>query len=143
MQINRLWTAMLTRESRDSETDSSIHVSVNTNGVERLNHTFSDTQQTDQERGIANLYDVDVTDNGIQSEQLTDSSIRLGINGDDAWRPQHVFVFGEGVTRPGVNETQAVPIETETDTTLCTDPTQAPSSAPFPLLPHASGTLPI
>jgi hypothetical protein len=40
MQINRLWTAMLTRESRNSETDSSIHVSVNTNGVERLNHTF-------------------------------------------------------------------------------------------------------
>ena len=131
MQINRLWTAMLTRESRDSETDSSIHVSVNTNGVERLNHTFSDTQQTDQERGIANLYDVDVTDNGIQSEQLTDSSIRLGINGDDAWRPQHVFVFGEGVTRPGVNETQAVAIETEIDTTLSTDASEGPSSVPI------------
>ena len=133
MQINRLWTAMLTRESRDSETDSSIHVSVNTNGVERLNHTFPDTQQTDQERGIANLYDVDVTDNGIQSEQLTDSSIRLGINGDDAWRPQHVFVFGEGVTRPGVNETQAVAIETEIDT-LSTDPSEGPSSVPLHLV---------
>jgi hypothetical protein len=46
MQINRVWTAMLTDESTDADTDSSIHVSVNTNGVERLNHTFSDTQQT-------------------------------------------------------------------------------------------------
>jgi hypothetical protein len=143
MQINRLWTAMLTRESRDSETDSSIHLSVNTNGVERLNHAFSDTQQTDQERGIANLYDVDVTDNGIQSEQLTDSSIRLGINGDDAWRPQHVFVFGEGVTRPGVNETQAVAIETEIDTTLSTDASEGPSSVPLHLVGHGSGSLAI
>ena len=108
MQINRLRTAMLTRESGNSDTDSSIHESVNTNGVERLNHAFPDTQQTDQERGIANLYHVDMTDNGIQTEQLTDSSIRLGINGDDAWRPQHVFVFDEGVTAPGVNETQAL-----------------------------------
>jgi hypothetical protein len=142
MQIDRLWTAMLTDESTDADTDSSIHVSVNTNGVERLNHTFPDTQQTDQERGIANLYDVDVTDNGIQSEQLTDSSIRLGINGDDAWRPRHVFVFGEGVTAPGVNETQALAIETELDT-LSTDADEGPSSVPLNLVGHGSGSMAI
>ena len=84
MRLTRLWIAMLTRERVDSDTDSSIRVSVNTNGVERLNRTFPDSQQTDQERGIANLYDIDVANNGIPTEQLTDSSIRLGINGDDA-----------------------------------------------------------
>jgi len=141
MQINRLWTAMLTRERVDSDTDSSLNVSVNTNGVERLNRTFPDAQQTDQERGVANLYDVDVTDNSIQSEQLTDSSIRMGINGDDAWRPQHVFVFGEGVTREGVNETQALAIETEIDTTLSSDSSEGPSGVPLRLVGHGSGSL--
>ena len=120
MQLNRLWMAMLTRESADSDTDSSINLSVNTNGVEQLNRTFPDSQQTDQERGVANLYDIDVANNGIQTEQLTDSSIRLGINGDDAWRPQHVFVFGEGFSPTGLNETQALAIR----------PTSARRSAP-------------
>jgi len=141
MQINRLWTAMLTRERVDSDTDSSINVSVNTNGVERLNRTFPDAQQTDQELGVANLYDVDVTDNAIQSEQLTDSSIRMGINGDDAWRPQHVLVFGEGVTRQGVNEPQALAIETDIDTTLSTDSSEGPSGLPLRLVGHGSGSL--
>jgi hypothetical protein len=142
MQINRLWTAMLTRESRDSETDSSIFLSVNINGVDRLTHTFPDTQQTDQERGTANLYDIDVIDNGIRSEQLTNSSIRLGIDGDDAWRPQHVFVFGEGVTRPGTNETQALAIETEIRT-LSTDDDEGVPSVALNLVGHGSGSLAI
>lgn len=142
MQINRLWTAMLTRESRNSDTDSSINVSVNTNGVERLNHTFPDTRQTDQERGVANLYHVDVTDNGIESEELTDSSIRLGINGDDAWRPQHVFFFGEGVTRTGANETQALAIETEIGT-LSTEEGEGSPSVPLHLVGHGSASLTI
>ena len=65
MLIDRLWLAMLTRERVDAETDSSIRISVNTNGFERVNHTFGDTEQSDQERGIANLYDLDVTNQRI------------------------------------------------------------------------------
>jgi hypothetical protein len=140
MQISRLWMAMLTRESADSDTDSSIHLSVNTNGVERLNRTFPDSQQTDQERGIANLYDVDVAGNDIQGEQLTDSSIRLGIGDDDAWRPQHVFVFGEGTTRSGASETQALAIETDVATTLSTDATEGAPSVPLRLVGRGSAS---
>jgi hypothetical protein len=139
MQLNRLWMAMLTRESADSDTDSSINVSLNTNGVERLNRTFPDSQQTDQERGIANLYDIDVANNGIQTEQLTDSSIRLGINDDDAWRPQHVFVFGEGFSPAGQLETQALAIETDIGTTLSTDSGEGVPSVPLHLVGHGNG----
>ena len=139
MQLNRLWMAMLTRESADSDTDSSINLSLNTNGVERLNRTFPDSQQTDQERGIANLYDIDVANNGIQTEQLTDSSIRLGINGDDAWRPQHVFVFGEGFSPTGLNETLALAIETDIGTTLSTDSGEGSASVPLHLVGHGTG----
>jgi len=130
---------MLTRERVDSDTDSSIRVSVNTNGVERLNRTFPDSQQTDQERGIANLYDIDVANNGIPTEQLTDSSIRLGINGDDAWRPQHVFVFGEGFNTTGSSETLALAIETDIATTLSTDSSEGAPDVPLHLVGHGNG----
>jgi len=143
MQIDRLWLAMLTREGVDSETDSAIRVSVNTNGFERLNHTFDDTEQTDQERGIANLYDLDVANNGIQTEQLTDSSIRLGINDDDAWRPQHVCVFAEGLNAAGANETQAVAIETDITTRLSTDAGEGDPDMPLHLVGHGSAAQPI
>jgi len=139
MQLNRLWMAMLTRESADSDTDSSINLSLNTDGVERLNRSFPDSQQTDQERGVANLYDIDVANNGILTEQLTDSSIRLGINGDDAWRPQHVFVFGEGFSRTGLNETLALAIETDIGTTLSTDSGEGSPSVPLHLVGHGNG----
>jgi len=139
MQLNRLWIAMLTRESADSDTDSSIHLSVNTTGVERLNRTFPDSQQTDQERGIANLYDIDVANNRLLTEQLTDSSIRLGINDDDAWRPQHVFVFGEGFGPTGQLETQALAIETDIATTLSTDSGEGSPSIPLHLVGHGDG----
>jgi hypothetical protein len=138
MQIDRLWLAMLTRESVDSDTDSAVRVSVNTNGVERLNHTFDDTEQTDQERGIANLYDLDVARSGIQTEQLTDSSIRLGISDDDAWRPQHAFVFAEGINAAGANETQAIAIETDIATTLSTDDDEGEPDMPLHLVGHGT-----
>jgi hypothetical protein len=143
MLIDRLWLAMLTREGVDSETDSAIRLSVNTNGFERLNHAFDDTQQSDQERGIANLYDLDVTGKRIQTEQLTDSSIRLGINGDDAWRPQHAFVFAEGTTVTGARETQAVAIETDVATTLSTDSGEGASDVPLHLVGHGTAAQPI
>ena len=73
MLVNRLWTAMLTREivNVDTGTDSRIGILVNTGGQERLNATFPDTWQDDQEAGVANMYDVDTIDHRILTEQLT------------------------------------------------------------------------
>lgn len=140
MLVTRLWTATLTRQifGGDPETDSSINISVNTAGVERLNNTFPDTQQSDQEAGIANLYDVDVANRNILTEQLTDSSIRLGINGDDAWRPRHVFIFGEAAGR-AQSETVALAIETNITTELSTDDPGAQPSMPLHLVGHGDG----
>lgn len=138
MRLNRLWTALLTRERVDAETDSSINLTVNTNGVERLNQTFPDTEQSDQERGIANLYDLSVSNKGILTEQLTNSSIRLGINGDDAWRPLHAFIFGEGLNFAGAPETLALALETNIATQLSTNSHEGPSSMPLRLVGHGN-----
>lgn len=135
MLVNRLWTAMLTRNTFnvDTGTDSSVGISVNTGGQERLNFTFPDTWQDDQEAGIANMYDVNTENRRILTEQLTDSSIRLFIKDDDAWRPQHVFVFGEGADTIKQGAT-ALAIETEINTQLSTDGGEGPSSMPLRLV---------
>ena len=135
MLVNRLWTAMLTREifNVDTGTDSGIGILVNTGGQERLNATFPDTWQDDQEAGVANMYDVDTIDHRILTEQLTDSSIRLFISGDDAWRPEHVFVFGEGADTIKQGAT-ALAIETSVSTQLSTDANEGPSSMPLRLV---------
>jgi hypothetical protein len=133
--VNRLWTAMLTRNTFnvDTGTDSSIGISVNTGGQERLNVTFPDTWQDDQEAGVANMYDVGTENRRILTEQLTDSSIRLFINGNDAWRPEHLFVFGEGTDTIKQGAT-ALAIETDVTTQLSTDATEGPSGMPLRLV---------
>lgn len=137
MLVNRLWTAMLTRKTFnvDTGTDSRIGISVHTDGQERLNVTFPDTWQDDQEAGIANLYDVTTVERRILTERLTGSSIRLFINADDAWQPQHVFVFGEGVDTAKQGAT-ALAIETDLSTQLSTDSSEGPSSVPLRLVAH-------
>lgn len=143
MLVNRLWTAMLTRNTfNDPGTDSSVGISVNTGGQERLNFTFPDTWQDDQEAGVANLYDVSTVNRRILTEQLTDSSIRLFIDGDDAWRPQHVFVFGEGVGSVGQSAC-AIAIETNVNTQLSTDPGEGPSGMPLRLVQQGDVNQPI
>lgn len=95
MTLSRLWVAMLTHIGNGTGTDSPVSLSVNTEGVDRLNHTFPDTDQDDQEAAQANLYEINVENKGIDPTTLTDSSIRVHILGDDRWHPLHFFVWGE------------------------------------------------
>jgi hypothetical protein len=103
--LRTLWAGMLTGTSEDAETDSSIVLIMNERGgkPDLLHHTFPDTAQRDQEAGQANVYEI--TEKDIRgplnesplfsADQLNDSSIRVGIRGVDAWRPEAFFVWGE------------------------------------------------
>ena len=103
--LHTLRAGMLTRAEEDSGTNSSIVLIINETGgrPDLLHHTFLDTAQRDQEPGQANVYEI--TKDEIQAplgesplfsaDQLNESSVRVGIRGDDAWRPQTVFVWGE------------------------------------------------
>jgi len=123
MNLLRLWTGMLTRGSNDSGTDSRIALIINQGGATVLDHTFSDTAQADQETSQANLYELNVAENNIIPENLSDSSILVGIRGSDAWRPQHFFVWGERLApgQFGLREVVPLAIETDISTTLSTD----------------------
>ena len=127
MEISRLWVGMLTRDVEDGGTDSKITLTINSGGVDRLNHTFSNTDQKDQERAQANVYKVDVQGLGIDTDELTDASIRIGIRGDDAWRPEHIVMWGDGATLFG-QEVIPLAMETEITTQLSADSNEGPSS---------------
>jgi hypothetical protein len=93
-EINRVLLITLTHAS-DFATDSPIHVRITRGGGEEVvvDHTISDTPQPDLESLQANLYFLPVLAPFTRS-QLTDTSIELSIQGDDAWRPITVVMFG-------------------------------------------------
>src|SRR5438132_14141014 len=102
-RINTLWFGMKTAVgSSDAGTDSSIVLMINEGGepVDAVHFTFPDTAQDDQEEGQANLYQIDLNDETphegrtFDPQKLNDSSVRVGIRGDDAWLPGSCFVWG-------------------------------------------------
>lgn len=133
--LRRLWAGMLTRNTEDDGTDSSIALT-----IEGTQLTFQDSSQEDQERGQANLYEVGVAGNNIIPENLNNSSIRTVILGDDAWRPEHFVVWGERFTSGAI-----VPLAIETDISvqLSTDSGEGNSSLPLRLVGQGGGNMTI
>lgn len=123
MPLSRLRVAMLTRPQKDAETNDRIALSIKVGETELLNHIFPDTIQEDQERAQANLYEVNVEGKRIEPDVLTDSSVRLRIEGEDAWSPEHFFVWGEVPPTTVLQNTEILPlvIETEITETLSKD----------------------
>ncbi|SDZ88046.1 hypothetical protein [Nitrosospira multiformis] len=103
--LKTVWFGMLTDDSDDSGTDSSIVLIINVRGgrFDVLHRTFPDTEQNDQEQGQANLYEITEDDfepqpfvgSTVDPQDLNASSIRIGIRGNDMWRPKSVFIWGE------------------------------------------------
>jgi len=102
-RIDTLWIGMRTADGSDNGTDDSIVLIVNEGGepVDAVHFTLPDTAQNDQEEGQANLYRIELHDETphegrtFDTLKLNDSSIRVGIRGDDAWSPGSCLVWGE------------------------------------------------
>jgi hypothetical protein len=125
--LSRIWFAMRTRNIKDAQTDDRIKLIINEDGVEKLNFTFPDTAQEDQERGKANVYKVEGIEGlGIRSENLTNESIQVAIKGKNFWYPEHVLIWGEEVNG------RVVPLAAEWDIAagISTDPNEGNPSFP-------------
>ena len=126
-RLKRLWVGMLTRNSpTQASTNNPIVLIVNQRGVDQLHHTFPDTPQDDQERGQANLYEVDVSTKSIVPERLNASSVRMGIRSDDIWLPEHFVVWGKRLT----NKIAPLAIATDLTDVLSTDVREGNISIP-------------
>jgi len=102
--INTLWIGMVTSSVADnSSTDSPIVLIINETGDETdvVQFTFPDTVQSDQESGQANLYEIKEEEFATRGGRvfdplkLNESSVRIGIRGDDAWIAASIFVWGQ------------------------------------------------
>lgn len=136
--ISRVWFAMRTRNANYAGTDSPIVLTVNVNGIDVVNQTFVDSVQSDQEEGQANLYWRNTM--LFDAAALTNSSVRVGIRGDDAWRPEHIFLFGEPVRTRG-SSVVPLAIETDLNSQLSTDRMEGPLTIPVKLVGLGNATM--
>jgi hypothetical protein len=120
-----LTLAGLTRDVEDAGSGDRLNVTINVNGIDVAVAEF--VAERPDAQGYLRRAEAVVSFN---SESLTNSSVRVGNRGDDAWAPQHILLFGH-TTRESV-----VPIAMETDLTewLSSDASEGALTVPLRLV---------
>ena len=136
MELSRIWISILTKGDEDAGTNEGITLKISTQNTTRIDRYIpysNDTNRTgpgfeDQpylDRKEANLYHIPVRGTNIVPEDLfsDDAEVLLGIKGDNAWAPQHIFLWGETA-----HTRQVFPlvIETDIEPWLSTDSSEGP-----------------
>ena len=129
-----LWLAALTRNITDGGSGDPLTISINVNGTDVAVADFF--SEHGQAQGYVQHAKAVVD---FDSETLTNSSVRIGNCGDNAWAPQHVLLFGQA------DKGDFIPLAMETDLTqvLSSDVTEGRLTLPLRLLAPASYTTPI
>jgi len=98
-QLDLVWLAALTINKPDADTDNWHNLTINVGGYDVVDHDFALGRggAVGLGRSQAGLAKTGEFPSNFESGLLTDSSIRVGIRGSNAWWPQHVFVFGRTV----------------------------------------------
>jgi hypothetical protein len=125
--IDVLWLAHLNRNNDDAGSDSTINVTINVDGEDVLDRDFGSNVGD----GEAYLNGGAQLDTPFDSAALTNSSVRIGIRGDDAWSPADILLFGH--SQAEFDSGVAVPLALETGLTefLSTDPSEGPLTVPL------------
>lgn len=123
--IDVLWFAHLNRNTEDAGSDSTINLTINVDGEDVLDRDYGSNVGD----GEAYLNGGNQLEAPLDSATLTNSSVRIGVRGDDAWAPGDVMVFGHSLAESGV----AVPLVMETGLTdfLSTDASEGPLTVPL------------
>jgi hypothetical protein len=119
----------------DSATDSPIHVRIANGDTVFVDHTIPDTAQDDFEGAEGNIYFLPVLTPFTRS-QLAEDSIVLSIEGNDAWLPIVVVMFGLDTAsgNPGAM-VPLVHVHPWTFDPLSTDTSEGVASVTLPLAP--------
>lgn len=150
--IDRLWLATSTRNEDNAGTGTrKLNLTVNIDGEDVLDKDFRFMKGTysglgprhswlgQNQRALSGgTYNSpgEPLSNPIESNLLTNSSIRVGIRSDDAWGPQHVLLLG-GTER----QTLALAMETDlVDRWLSTDSDEGELTMPLRLVGAGSSS---
>lgn len=102
--IDDVWLAALTKDEDDAGSGNRFNLTVNVDGADVFVHDFTLGWNLPGQgayglgRGQAGLEQARPPAT-FDSDKLTNSSVRLGIRGDNAWAPKHVMVIGRA--QPG------------------------------------------
>jgi hypothetical protein len=131
--IDRLWLATLTKNQNDAGTDENmLNLTINVDGEDLVN-TYLDTGAF--RAGQANLSLSLSLTSPIDSNLLTNSSIRLGHRNNNAWRPQSVLLLGKTERR-----IIALAMETELMPWLSADSTKGKLTMPLRLVSEGNSS---
>jgi hypothetical protein len=122
--INHLWFAALTRNTEDAGTDNLLNLTINLDGGDVVDSNVAWMLEQGEAYFLGNASFAP-----FDTAMLTNSSIRLGIRGDDAWAPEHLFIFGHAP-----RTLLPLAIETDLDTTLSADADEGHLSMPLRLV---------
>lgn len=143
--IDKLFLALLTRNKENAGTDSDLNLTINVDGLDVVNFDYDDPSIGKGEAGLYPMGQGPFGFDPFDSNPLTNSSIRLGIRGDDLWLPKHVLLLGREQTPDGTGEVFALAVEVDTTLRLSTDNdlgtgTDAPANLSTPLRLVGSGS---
>lgn len=133
--FDNLFLAVLTRNQDNAGTSSTFNLTVNVGDDDILDKDY----QFDLDQGEATLFGGQL-DPAFDSAGLTNSSIRLGLRGDDAWSPQDVLLFGLDFES---NRMAALGMESDLTDPLSTDWTEGNLTMPIRLVGAGSSATPI
>jgi len=144
--LDDLWLAALTKNEDDAGTPERLNLTINIDGSDVFDRDFSlgpissQGYQQDLDDGEAGLRRGWPVPAPFESAGLTNSSIRLGLRGDNAWGPRHVVVIAR--TQPSFTPGPIVTLAMETDIAdwLSTDTSEGPLTMPLRLVGPGDGS---
>ena len=124
--IDDVWLAALTKDEDDAGSGNRFNLTVNIGGADVFGHDFvlgwnlpgqGATGLRDGQAGLEEAQPPAPFD----SDKLTNSSVRLGLRGDNAWGPKHVMVIGRAQPDFTPGRFLALAMETDIDRWLSAD----------------------
>lgn len=111
--VEKLSLVALTRSTSNAGSGDVLNVTIDIDGNDVVDENFWQERET----GQGSFDEAEHTINNLETTHLTNSSIRLGTRGDDAWRPQHVMLLGRNafVHFPFAMVTDSQALSTDTD----------------------------
>src|SRR2546423_14940790 len=123
MPLSDLWIATLTSTRSDSGSDSDMVGIINQNGIDIIHENLGFGRTT---TGGGKLYHLEqIAEAGFEPDQ--NYYMRMGIRGDDAWRPDLIAAWGE---RDGTGNVVPLAYDSELDIVLSTDSSEGRISLP-------------
>jgi hypothetical protein len=133
--IEDVWLAALTKDEDDAGTKNRFNLTVNIDGSDVFRHDFllgwnlSGQSGTGLRDGQAGLEEAKPP-GPFDSDKLTNSSVRVGLRGDDAWAPKHVMVIGRAQPDFTPGRFVALAMETDIERWLSADSDEGPLTMP-------------